>query len=136
MKLDKAESGFGYLINAYKWGGPYMHLITFFLLVAFAIAVFKVYEISLKKNANNKLLDFIRMSGSLSLAIGFMSQIIGIVEALEAIKAAGDISPQLVMSGAIVSFYAPIWGFIVFIISMLLYSILKEIVKHKSVEKK
>ena len=54
------------------------------------------------------------MSGSLAVAFGFLSQIVGIVQALEAIRAAADVSPQIVMGGAIVSFYAPIWGFIVY----------------------
>lgn len=134
MELDKAETGFGYVMNAYKWGGPYMHLITIFGILALVVAVWKIYEIVTKKKSSTKLLDLIRMSGSLALAIGFMSQIIGIVQALEAIKAAADISPQIVMGGAIVSFYAPIWGFIVFIFSMLLYYILKEIVQHKKSE--
>jgi biopolymer transport protein ExbB/TolQ len=134
MELDKAETGFGYMMNAYKWGGPYMHLITILGILALVVAAWKIYEIVTRKTLSTKLLDLIRMSGSLALAIGFMSQIIGIVQALEAIKAAADISPQIVMGGAIVSFYAPIWGFIVFIFSMLLYSILKEIVQHKKSE--
>jgi len=56
------------------------------------------------------------------------------VEGLEAIRAAGDISPQLVMGGAIISFYAPVWGFMVFIISLLFYFILKEIIKYRKLE--
>lgn len=131
MEIDKAETGFGYVINAYKWGGPYMHFITILLLLALVVAAWKVYEIVSGRTVSNRLLDLIRMSGSLALAIGFMSQIIGIIQALEAIKAAADISPQIVMSGAIVSFYAPVWGFIVFIISMLIFYGLKEIIKHK-----
>jgi hypothetical protein len=35
------------------------------------------------------------------------------------------------MGGAIVSFYAPIWGLIVFVFARLLYYILKEIIKSK-----
>lgn len=131
MELDKAETGFGYVMNAYKWGGPYMHIITIFGIVALAVAAWKIFQIVSNNKVSEKLLDLIRMSGSLALATGFMSQIIGIVGALEAIKAAADISPQIVMGGAIVSFYAPIWGFIVFIFSMLFYYILKEVVRHK-----
>ena len=133
MELDKAENGIN-LLEAYKMGGPFMHLMTILLLLAVGLAIWKIFEIVSKKTVNTKLLDLIRMSGSLALAIGFMSQIIGIVQALEAIRAAADISPQLVMGGAIVSFYAPIWGFIVFIISMLIYYILKEVIKAKQPE--
>ena len=129
IDLDKADTGFGYMVQAYKMGGPYMHLITLFGLLAVAISIWKIYEMFGRKVVNTKLLDLIRMSGSLALAIGFLSQIVGIVQALEAIRAAADISPQIVMGGAIVSFYAPIWGFIVFIFSMLIYYVLKEVIK-------
>ncbi len=134
IELDKANTGFGYMMQAYKMGGPYMHLITIFGLLALAIAVWKVVGVITNNNVNSRLLKLIRMSGSLALAIGFMSQIIGIVQALEAIRAAADISPQIVMGGAIVSFYAPIWGFVVFLISTLLYYILSEVIKAKQLK--
>jgi biopolymer transport protein ExbB/TolQ len=132
IELDEANTGFGYMMQAYKMGGPYMHWITIFGLLALGVAIWKIVEILGKEKANTKLLELIRMSGSLALAIGFMSKIVGIVQALEAIRAAADVSPQIVMGGAIVSFYAPIWGFIVFNVAMLLYYVLKEVIKHKT----
>ena len=134
IELDKADTGFGYMLQAYKMGGPFMHLITIFAVLALIVVVWKIAGIISKKSINSKFLELIRMSGSLALAIGFMSQIIGIVQALEAIRAAADVSPEIVMGGAIVSFYAPIWGFIVFIFSILSYYLLKEIIKVKSEE--
>jgi biopolymer transport protein ExbB/TolQ len=131
IELDEAETGFGYLMQAYKFGGEYMHFITVFFLLALALTIWKIVEIVSNKKANYKLLDLIRMSGSLALALGFMSQLVGIVQALEAIKAAADISAEIVMTGAIVSFYAPIWGMFVFLVSYLFYYILKEIIKNK-----
>ncbi|MBT3382098.1 MAG: hypothetical protein HN778_21430 [Prolixibacteraceae bacterium] len=129
MELDKAETGFGYMLEAYKIGGPFMHIITLLGLLMLAITVWKVVEIFTKKVNNLKFLDLILMAGSVSLAVGLLSQIVGIVQALEVIRAAADISPQIVMGGAIVSFYAPIWGFVVFIFSMISYFVLKEIIK-------
>ncbi len=131
IELDKADTGFGYLVQAYKMGGPFMHWITIFGLLAVAITAWKIFEIVTKKQVNTKLVGLIKMSAALALATGFLSQVIGIVQALEAIKAAADVSPEIVMGGAIVSFYAPIWGLIVFIIAMLFYFILKEIIKAK-----
>jgi len=120
------------MIAAYKMGGPFMHLITILGLLALGITVWKVIEIVGKKHFNTRFLDLVRMSGSLALAVGFLSQIVGIVQALEAIRAAADVSPQIVMGGAIVSFYAPIWGLIVFIFSMLFYYVLKAVIKAKA----
>jgi hypothetical protein len=131
IELEHAQTGFGYMIAAYKMGGPFMHLITILGLLALGITVWKVIEIVGKKHFNTRFLDFVRMSGSLALAVGFLSQIVGIVQALEAIRAAADVSPQIVMGGAIVSFYAPIWGLIVFIFAMLFYYVLKAVIKAK-----
>lgn len=131
MDLDKADTGFGYMIQAYKMGGPYMHLITLLGTLMLAIAIWKIVGLVRKTSVDLKWLDLIRMAGSLALAVGFFSQIVGIVQALEAIRAAADVSPQIVMMGAIVSFYAPVWGLMVFIFSMLFYYILKEIIKAK-----
>ncbi len=132
IDLEKTEAGFGYMIQAYKTGGPYMHFITIFGLFALAIAIWKIVRIGTKKDVDFRFLELIRMFGSLAVATGFLSQIIGIVLALEAIRAAADISPEIVLGGAIVSFYAPIWGFMVFIFSIILYYSLKEIIKTKS----
>lgn len=108
-----------------------MNVISLMGLIMLAVTVWKTVEVFAKKEANLKKLDLIIMAGSVSLAVGLLSQIVGIVMALEAIRAAADVSPQIVMGGAIVSFYAPIWGFIVFIFSLLFYFILKEIIKSK-----
>jgi hypothetical protein len=117
------------LSGVYSAGGPYMNVISLLALIMVVVTVWKVVQMISQKQFNFKLLDLVLMAGSVAAATGILSQITGIVQALEAIRAAGDISPQLVMGGAIVSFYAPIWGFIVFIFSMLLYFILKEVIK-------
>ena len=134
IELDKADTGFGYLVQAYKIGGPFMHWITLFGLIALGITAWKIFEIVTKKQVNTKFIGLIKMSSALALAIGFLSQVVGIVQALEAIKAAADVSPQMVMGGAIVSFYAPVWGLIVFIFTLLLYYIVKELIKAKRPE--
>ncbi len=117
------------LFDMYKWGGPYMNVISVMALLMLIVAGIKIYRIVALKEFNFKLLDLIRMAGSFAAAMGILSQIIGIVQALEAIRAASDISPQIVMGGAIVSFYSTIWGLIVLLISLLFYYILKEVIK-------
>lgn len=131
MELDKAKTGIGYMLEAHKIGGPYMYVITLLGILMLGIVVWKIVDLVARKTVSIKYLDLILMAGSLAAAFGIFSQIVGIVQALEAIRAAADISPQIVMGGAIVSFYAPIWGFFVFIISTLFYFILKEIIKAK-----
>lgn len=131
MELDKAKTGIGYMLEAHKIGGPYMYVITLLGILMLGIVVWKIVDLISRKTAGLKYLDLILMAGSLAAAVGIFSQIVGIVQALEAIRAAADVSPQIILGGAIVSFYAPIWGFFVFIISTLFYFILKEIIKAK-----
>jgi len=106
-----------------------MNYISIMAVITVVVTVIKVLAIIKKKDLNNRFLELIIMSGSVALALGLLSQMVGITQALEAIREAADVSAEIVMGGAIVSFYAPIWGFIVFIFSMLFYFILKEIIK-------
>lgn len=132
IELEKADTGFGYMIQAYKMGGPYMNVISLFGLVALLIVLFKIYEIVVKKSFSLRYLDLVKMSATVALAVGILAQILGIVMALEAIRVAADVSPQIIMAGAIVSFYAPVWGFFVFIFGMMLFYILKEIIENRT----
>lgn len=134
MELDKAQTGFGYILEAHKIGGPYMKVISIMAVLMIVITIWKAWQVFGKKQTDFKLLDLVLMAGSVAAAVGIFSQIVGIVQALEAIRAAADISPQIVMGGAVVSFYAPIWGFLVFIISLICYFVLKEIIKAKQTE--
>jgi len=119
------------LLQIYRAGGPYMNLISLMALIAIIITIWKIVQLVTKKEYNFKLLDLILMAGAVAAATGILAQIVGIVQALEAIREAADVSPQIVMGGAIVSFYPPIWGFIVLIFSLILHYVLKEVIKSK-----
>jgi hypothetical protein len=119
------------LFEMYKMGGPFMNLISVMAIVMLFVTVWKIVLLIGNKTVNLSLLGLILMAGSVALAIGLLGQILGIVGALEAIRVATDVSPEIVMGGAIISFYAPIWGFIVFIFSTVFYFVLKEIIKAK-----
>lgn len=121
-------------LQFHKEGGPYMGVITVMGLFMLVIAGIKIYQMVVLKQYNLKLTGLIRMAGSFAAALGVLSQIIGVVQALEAIRAAADISPEIVMGGAIVSFYSTIWGLTVLVISLLIYYVLKEIIKQKMPE--
>jgi len=115
----------------HKEGGPFMGVITVMGVLMLVVAGIKIYQITVQKHYDLKLVSLIRMAGLFAAALGVLSQITGIVQALEAIRAAEDISPQLVMGGAIVSFYTTIWGLIVLLVSLPIYFVLKEFIKQK-----
>jgi biopolymer transport protein ExbB/TolQ len=108
-----------------------MGVITVMGLLMLVVAGIKIYKMAVLKHYDLNLMGLIRMAGLFAAALGVLSQIIGIVQALEAIRAAADISPELVMGGAIVSFYSTIWGLIVLLVSLLIYYVLKEIIRQK-----
>lgn len=110
-----------------------MNFISFMALVMLIAATAKIYRMVVLKEFNFKFLGLIRMAGSFAAVLGILAQIIGITQALALIREAGDISPSLVMSGVIVSFYTVIWGLFVLLVSLLLYYVLKEVVKLKSI---
>ena len=115
----------------YQAGGPFMNLISLMAVLMLGVTAVKVFQLSTRKALDMKRLDLILLAGSVAVAVGILSQIVGIVQALEAIRAAADVSPKIIMGGAIVSLYAPIYGFSVFIISMIFYFVLKEIIKSR-----
>ncbi|WP_319229790.1 MotA/TolQ/ExbB proton channel family protein [Draconibacterium orientale] len=118
-------------LEFHKAGGPNMGVISLMGLLVLVIAGIKIYQMVVLKQYNLKLIRLIRMGGLFAAAFGVLSQIIGIVQALEAIRAAADISPEIVMGGAIVSFYSTIWGLIVLLVSLPIYYVLKEFIKLK-----
>ena len=115
----------------FKAGGIFMHVISFFGLISMVITVIKSVEIFWKKVYSTRNLNFILLFSSLSLALGLLSQITGIVQALSAIIKAADISPAIIMGGLKVSFYAPIWGLLIFMVFLTIWFILKEIIVWK-----
>lgn len=119
------------LFEMYKCGGLFMHVISVMAVVMLVVVGIKIYRMSAEKEYNFRLLDLIRLAGSFAAAAGILAQVIGITQALAAIREAGDISPQLIMSGAIISFYTTIWGLTVLLFSLLFYYILKEVIKYK-----
>lgn len=108
-----------------------MTVITVMGLLMLVLAGIKIYQMAVLKHYDLKLVGLIRMAGLFAAAFGVLSQIIGIVQALEAIRAASDISAEIVMGGAIVSFYSTIWGLIVLLVSLPVYYVLKEFIKLK-----
>lgn len=70
---------------------------------------------------NNQILFF----GSLAFLFGLLHQVIGMLEALSIIETAKDISPAMVMGGLRVSFLAPVYGFVLFMISYIVWFVFR-----------
>jgi hypothetical protein len=106
-----------------------------FLLVQFLIVLLMLVMAIIKFNqyyGNSKLatLPFhkshhaILFLGIFNLVWGMFMQVLGFVQALNAIIAAADVSPALIMEGLKNSFISPLIGLVSILVSALLWAIL------------
>ena len=74
---------------------------------------------------DEKLMLSIKSLGGIAGLAGLFFQTLGLYLAFQAIQAAADISPFIVMKGVFVSFYTTFFGLGVFLVSMIIWYILK-----------
>ncbi|OGS74242.1 MAG: hypothetical protein A3F91_04090 [Flavobacteria bacterium RIFCSPLOWO2_12_FULL_35_11] len=88
------------------------------LLILILILILFVLEI-IKKASTKKTISLINSISLFAIVWGFFGQIIGLMSAFEAIQYAGDISPTVLAAGLRISFIAPVFGILIFLISRL-----------------
>ena len=74
---------------------------------------------------DEKLMLSIKSLGGIAGLAGLFFQTVGLYLAFQAIQAADDISAIVVMKGVFVSFYSTMFGLGVFLVSMIIWYILK-----------
>ncbi|PCI00274.1 MAG: hypothetical protein COB81_09210 [Flavobacteriaceae bacterium] len=96
-------------------GGPLMYP----LLILLIIILLLITKGFFKNNDKKKLISTISTLGLFSMVFGFFVQIIGFMGALDSIVMAGDISPSVLAEGLIISYFAPLFGIVIFFISQI-----------------
>ena len=100
------------LYELYQQGGVlFMSLITL-CLVGILLAAWKMPS-------------RVKELGIAALVLGFISWAVGMYQAMGVLQINGDISPSVLLGGAKVALIAPIWGCIVFVISLIVRIIQK-----------
>lgn len=100
------------IYELYQEGGVlFMSLITLCLVGVFLAAW--------------KMPSRVKELGIAALVLGFVSWAVGMYQAMGVLQIVGDISPSVLLGGAKVALIAPIWGCIVFIISLVVRIIQK-----------
>jgi biopolymer transport protein ExbB/TolQ len=96
------------------------------MLISLVVLLLIIYSIILKfrKEESSKAIlpDYLNamiVIGSFNFALGMIGQITGIWAAINEIKMAGDINPDIVMTGILVSFGTTIYGLITFMVASL-----------------
>jgi len=97
-------------------GGPvFMYPL---LLMLILILVLFIKELVKRGNAK-KTTNLITSISLFAIVWGFLGQIIGLMSAFDAIQVAGDVSPSILAVGLKISFLAPIFGMVIFLIGRL-----------------
>lgn len=103
-------------------GGPlFMYTI---LLIMICIIVLLALSFAGKTESIQKNIKVINALAAFVLAWGFAGQVLGLMGAFEVMEMAPDISPQIMVSGLRISFYAPLFGLFTFLIAKLGVAIL------------
>lgn len=118
------------LVQLFMEGGiQFMSLVSLLGLAMIFFMVRSYIQVFVKNSTNVRGINYILMFGSLSFIIGLLGQAVGMIAAFEAIYQAKDISPGLIAGGIRVSMIAPVYGMLIFIISIPLWMVVREKVK-------
>lgn len=111
----------------YMGGSGFMFVITVcgILMLIFTAKILINYFV--QKVYSKQGLGLILLFGSLSAVIGFFGQAIGLFMAFSAIEVASDISPAIVVGGLKASMIAPLWGTMIFMLSLIIWGLLREV---------
>ena len=72
-----------------------------------------------------KLPSRVKELGAIALVIGFIALMAGLYQMFDVLQKIGDVSPTIICGGLKVTMIAPIWGCIVYIISLIVRIIQK-----------
>ena len=118
------------LINRFMEGGAlFMSLILICLLISIYFIVISILKIKTNNDVSIKMLKHINDSGTLSLALGFLSAFLGLISAFDVLEATGEADPSIIAGGLKVALLSPIFGLFTFSVSKLAILILRIIQK-------
>ena len=112
------------MINFFQSGGIYMWLLLIIAIVILVLTITKGIQLYAKKENNKQLengVNAILFWGAFSLVLGFFAHFHGVYLAMQAIKAANDISPAIVAGGYAVSLITILTGLFLFMFSAIIW---------------
>ena len=109
--------------------GPWGSFLALLALVNLGLLVWSIVTLfganGQKPNLVKQLLDSMGQIAKIAIIAGVLGQINGIYLALQAIRAATDISPPIIYDGAMISFTSTILGLSIGLISYICLAILR-----------
>jgi len=105
----------------------YMSVITISGLVMLFFIVYKIFRMIKRKEFDEAQLSYILLFGSLSFILGIFTQAAGLYQLLDVVSQAKDIPTSIIAGGLKLTFIAPIYGMILFALSLIFWGVLKGI---------
>jgi hypothetical protein len=120
----------------YYRGGPgFMGILSilFVIMVAWIVYHFIVAYSGQKMNLETALrkLGYGRSIGLFALVAGFLGQLIGLSHAMSIVAQMGGVSPGVLAGGVGVSMICPMYGVLIYLISLILWFIASNILEKK-----
>ena len=110
-----------------------MSILTLCLLVILVLAFYYGTKVFKADASSDPLLrhrlKYIISVGILSLVLGIFGNLLGLYSALVAIKKAGHVSMEVMAGGLKISLITPMYGFMIFILSLLIWLFLDGMMK-------
>ena len=117
------------LINRFMEGGAlFMSLILICLLISIYFIVKSILNIKTNNDVSIKI-KHINDSGTLALALGFLSAFLGLISAFDVLEVTGEADPSIIAGGLKVALLCPLFGLFTFSVSKLAILILRIIQK-------
>lgn len=109
------------MADLFYMGGPiFMGMLTIILVAGVATAIY-IFVQEKKENSKRIPVSLVKEIGIFGLVLGIFAQFIGLYEAFQAIEQMGSVSPALLIGGLKVSSVTTLYGFVIFLITYLLY---------------
>lgn len=113
------------MFELFQMGGYFMYLVTLFGIIALFFLVQSVRLVARGDRVPTRRLRNMMIAGGTAFAAGILGQVIGLYQAMSVIERAGDISPAILAGGFKVSVIAPIYGLIIFLLTLAAYLLIQ-----------
>lgn len=121
-------------MNTYIAGGVDMHPITLLFLFNLGVITYVIYSYLKKKTIDKKWIETVKHLGGLALAVGTIGTLVGLFFAFDALEASKEVIPfPVIMGGLKVALINILYGLFVFLISMIVYVVMKLKMQRKSI---
>lgn len=115
------------MLDLYTAGGTYMPLLCVLALCVLVLSIKKGIDAFRKVStpATERSVQLLLHLGIFSFFVGIFSQLVGLLMALQAIEIMPSVSPVIIATGLKTSLIAPAFGTLIFLLSFLVWSILR-----------